>query len=276
MSEFLKHYEIGLERDRLFSGPGVLELARTQEILTRFLPRPPGVVLDIGGGPGVYAAWLAGRGYAVRLLDPVPLHVEQAREAFARLMTSGAASREAAPGAEVGDARRLPYPDGGADAALLLGPLYHLTERGERLLALKEAARALRPGGALFAAGISRFASTLDGLWRRLLDDPEFLTIVLGDLAEGQHRNPSNKPDYFTTAFFHKPEELATEVREAGFTEVRVIAVEGPGWLLPRFAEDWAEAGRRGRLLDALRRIEEEPSMLGASAHLLAVGKKPG
>ena len=79
--------------------------------------------------------------------------------------------------ATLGDARKLAFPDRSADAVLLLGPLYHLTERADRLAALREARRVLRPGGVVFAAAISRFASLLDGLARDLLDDPDFRPI---------------------------------------------------------------------------------------------------
>ena len=54
------------------------------ELLDRLLPAPPAHVLDVGGGPGTYAAPLARRGYQVHLVDPVPLHVDQAREAAGR------------------------------------------------------------------------------------------------------------------------------------------------------------------------------------------------
>src|SRR5688500_14621936 len=77
--EALSYYETGIETRRLQSGPGPLELARTREILERYLPPAPAVVLDVGGGPGIYAYWLARRGYEVHLVDAVPLHVEQAR-----------------------------------------------------------------------------------------------------------------------------------------------------------------------------------------------------
>jgi hypothetical protein len=68
----------GLERDRLAGGSGALELARTQALLERYLPPSPAVIADVVGGPGRYAIWLAERGYRVHLVDPVPLHVEQA------------------------------------------------------------------------------------------------------------------------------------------------------------------------------------------------------
>src|SRR5262249_59395784 len=72
-------YARGLERDRLISGQGALEFARTRTLLERYLPERPAVVADVGGGPGRYAVWLAERGYRVHLIHPVPLHVEQTR-----------------------------------------------------------------------------------------------------------------------------------------------------------------------------------------------------
>src|SRR5215510_9288668 len=155
--EVAAYYAQGLERERLDGSAGALELVRTQLLLERYLPAPPAVVADVGGGPGRYAVWLAERGYRVHLIDPVPLHVEQARAAAGR---PGAALA----GAEVGDARALRLPDASADAVLLLGPLYHLPERADRLRAPAEARRVCRQGGVVIAAAISRFASTLDGL----------------------------------------------------------------------------------------------------------------
>ena len=174
----------------------------------RYLPPPPAVVFDIGGGPGVYACWLARLGYAVHLIDPVPLHVEQARQASAQQPDTPIAR------CTVGDARRLDQADASVDVALLLGPLYHLTERDDRVAALREAARIVRPGGVVLAVGISRFVSTLDGMAHGYLADPAFAHIVRDDLATGQHRNPTNHPAYFTTAYFHHPAELKGEMED--------------------------------------------------------------
>jgi SAM-dependent methyltransferase len=79
--EILRYYAAGLEDERLTQGPFQLERVRTEELLKRHLPSPPAKVLDVGGGSGPYACRLAGQGYEVTLLDPVPLHVEQARRA---------------------------------------------------------------------------------------------------------------------------------------------------------------------------------------------------
>ena len=266
--EVAAHYAGGNEADRLFRGGGRLELARTQELLRRYLPPAPAIVLDVGGGSGVYACWLAARGYTVHLVDPVPLHVEQARRA------SGAQPAAPLASARLGDARRLEQAAGSVDAVLLLGPLYHLTERADRLRALGAARRVLRPGGLVFAVGISRYASLLDGLRRGFLDDPEFARIVERDLRNGQHRNPTNHPAYFTTAFFHHPDELRAEVQAANLVVEAVAAIEGPAGLVADLDGWWEDPARRERLLAAVRAVEHEPSLLGASDHILVVGRK--
>lgn len=266
--EVQAHYAEGIEADRLRSGSGRIEFARTQEIVSRYLPLPPAVVFDIGGGPGVYARWLARRGYEVHLIDPVPLHIEQARGASAQQPDAPIA------GCTVGDARHLDRADASVDAALLLGPLYHLTERDDRVTALREAARIVRPGGVVLAVGISRFVSTLDGMAHGYLADSAFSRIAWNDLATGQHRNPTNHPAYFTTAYFHRPTELRDEIEAAGLVHERTLGIEGPAWLADRVGEWWDDPDWRQQILDALCWIEEEPSLLGASQHLMAVARK--
>jgi ubiquinone/menaquinone biosynthesis C-methylase UbiE len=266
--EINAHYSAGGESERLSNAWGELERLRTQAILARHLPPPPAVVLDVGGAAGAYAFPLAEQGYEVHLIDPVELHVEQAR------------AREASASANLasislGDARGLSFADGSAGAVLLLGPLYHLVEKEDRLQALREARRVLRPGGVLFAAAISRFASLIDGLSRGFFADAEFRKIVEGDLARGVHQNPTNRFEYFTTAYFHRPEELAQEVRDAGFADVRTPAVEGPAWSAAGFRQAWNDPPQRQKLLEFLSQVESEPSLIGASAHLLAVAVRP-
>lgn len=268
--EIADYYGRRGERDRLLYGRGELERIRTQELLIRHLPAPRAVVLDVGGGAGVHAFWLSGQGYEVHLLDPMPEHIEQAHE-------HGAQSGVPTPASiRLGDARRLDQAAESADVVLLLGPLYHLTERADRLLALREARRVLRPGGLLCAVGISRFASLFDSLTSRLYDDPEFMSVVAQDLRDGQHRNPSGRLRFFTTAYFHHPDELAAEVVEAGLALVELAGIEGPGhWMMEDFDAVWADPAGRAHILAAARAVEHEPSLIGLGPHIMAVARKP-
>ena len=267
-AEIAGYYTRGLERDRLATGAGALEFARTLVLLERYLPAPPAAVADVGGGPGRYAVWMAKHGYRVQLIDPVPLHIEQARMAVrdepeaARLDT------------ELGDARALPLPGESVDAVLLLGPMYHLPNRSERLKALAESRRVCRRGGVIIFAAISRFASTLDGLRGGYLENTIFAAIADADRRDGQHRNPTGNPEYFTTAYFHRPEDLAVECADAGLTHEATLAVEGPGWLLADLDARLTDTQRRTALLEGIASIETESTLLGVSAHLLAVARR--
>jgi ubiquinone/menaquinone biosynthesis C-methylase UbiE len=262
------YYEMFDEKNRLFIGSGPLELARTQEILERHLPQPPAVIVDVGGGSGVYSCWLSKKGYQVHFLDPVKRHVLQAKKA------SRAQPDHPLASIAVGDACKIDHPAASVDAVLLLGPLYHLTERQDRIAALKEASRVSRNGGVIVAAFISRFASLIDGLFQGFLDDPVFESIVERDLRDGQHRNPTKNPNYFTCAFFHHPRDITAEITESGLILEKLLPVESLGALLPRFEADWQDTRRRDRLLRFLRQIEDEPSLLGISAHLLVIARK--
>ena len=267
--EILEFYEQSYEeKKRLMTGASRLEFLRTKEILERHLPAPPAIIYDIGGGPGVYACWLAKKGYQVHLIDPVSLHVEQAKEASASQPQFPITS------IRIGDARNLDIADQSADAVLMLGPLYHLTEKFERIAALRESLRILKLGGKLFAAVISRFASALDGMISNVLGDSGFFQIVKDDLLDGKHHNSEKNPAYFTTAFFHRPDQIKTEIEEAGLNHEKTLAIEGPVWLLQNFEEQWSDQCKQERLLDIIRKMEEESSLLGASAHIMAIAHK--
>lgn len=263
--DVIRHYETIREENRISSGLGQLELVRTQEVLRRHLPRPPARVLDVGGGTGVHASWLAEDDYDVHVIDLTPRHVERIRN---DLGSAGVT-------AEIGDARRLAVADHSVDVALMFGPMYHLTDDDDRRQALREAVRVTVPGGLVAVAAISRFASLFDGLARGFLFDADFRKIVDRDLAEGQHRNPNDRPHWFTTAFFHDPEQLRGEFEEAGLDVIELVGVEGLAGWLGHLGEKWDSEDGREVILYAARAVESEPSVLGLSGHLLAIGRAP-
>ncbi len=250
---YTRHY---VEDDRLRMSPhGRLEFVRTRELLGRVLPSPPACVLDVGGGTGVHARWLAADGYEVHLVDVVPEHVDQAAQ------LSGVK-------ASVGDARSLAQPSGFADAVLLLGPLYHLTRAADRALALAEARRVARPGAPVAVAAISRHAGLLDLAALGLLDD-QTLPLVRRAIETGLHDPRLG----FTTSYFHTPAELAGELAAAGLTSVEVLGVEGPtGPALDTHGLERLDEFLPSAVACA-RVAERDPALIAASAHLLAFGR---
>ena len=245
---------------------GQLELFRTRELIRRFLPSGTLDIADVGGGPGVHAEWLAADGHRVHLVDPAPGHIETVRS-----LTPPIGSIEAC----LGDASSLPFADASMDAVLLLGPTYHLTQERDRIAAVREALRVARPGARVFAAAISRFASLFDGMRSKAVFDPGFRAIVEQDLADGQHRNPTVNPQWFTTAYFHHPDQLRKETTAAGLDVTHVLGIEGiAGWLRDLTA-DWDIPERRETILWAARETESEPTLSGMSSHLLLIGHRP-
>jgi SAM-dependent methyltransferase len=256
------YYERGMERERLSDGRGDLEFTRTTEIVLRRLPAAPAVVADIGGGPGRYALWLASLGYQVEHRDLMPLHVEQLAAEVA-----GVAGIHTA----VGDVRNLDLPDASVDAVLLLGPLYHLTDRAERVRALRECARIVRPGGAVFAAAISRWAARIDGMLREriYLTYPAMLDVL--DEIDRTGMLPPLGHGAFT-GFFHRPGELRDEVAEAGLEVADLVSVEGPAFILGDLDARMADPVDRSVALAVARAIERVPELTGFGPHLIATG----
>ena len=259
------YYARGEERERLAQSRGVVEFERTKELVLRRLPGPPSVVADIGGGPGRYSLWLAGRGHRVEHRDLVPLHVEQLRA-------------EAGPGpgirTAVGDARDLDLGDAAVDAVLLLGPLYHLRWRADRVRALREARRVVRPGGPVFVAAISRWAPRLDGvLTLRLYESrPQLRELI--DEVERTGWAPPLVPDSFS-AYCHRPGQLRAELRAAGLEVVDLVSVEGLAFTLDDLDQRMLDPLAREVVLETARVLERVPELLGIGPHLLATAIRP-
>lgn len=264
----MEYYQHGLERDRLASGRRRIEFLRMWDLMQRHLPPPPAQVLDVGGGAGVYAIPLAAAGYTVHLVDPVTLHVEQAAQA---------SQDAAAPLASitVGDARELHAADDSCDAVLLLGPLYHLTSKDDRLTALREARRVVRQGGIVVAKALSRFYPLFEDLAAGQRPGPSWMEDAVRLLSDGQYRNPTSNPDYFTTSYFHRPEELLSEISEAGLVSRELVAISGSVKLLPDLSQWLDTADSRNGMLSLLRLLEAEPSLIGMSQNFVSIAQAP-
>lgn len=172
------------------------------------------------------------------------------------------------------DARHLDLAAASVDAALLLGPLYHLYALEDRIASLTELHRVLRPGGVAFAAAISRWSARLYGV---LLDRvykrfPHALDAVTD--VERTGVMPPLSPGEFS-AYLHRPEDLRHELEVAGFEVLSVVAIEGPAAFLGDVDERLGDQHQRDVLFSTIRAIEAVPELMGDSPHLLAVGRRP-
>jgi ubiquinone/menaquinone biosynthesis C-methylase UbiE len=257
-----RHYENRDEDARLWeSAKGALTRLRTWDIFGRFLPAS-GRIVDIGGGPGTHAAHLAEAGYEVVLVDPMERHLEAARQ---RAQTG--------PAFEVlaGDARELPLPDASCEAALVMGPLYHLVQAEERRRALAEAHRVLRPGGVLLAEIICRHAWVLDATAKDLLGEPGIFETFAHNIETGLSQLDERVREGVFWGYFHRLDELRAELEDTGFTISTLVAVEGFALVLGDLDRHLENPEP---LLRVLELCESEPSMLGCSSHVMAVATR--
>ena len=257
-----------METDRLGQHVFQLEKVRTQEIIQRYL-RTRMNVADIGGATGAYSFWLHDMGHKVHLLDPAEFHVEAATRI-------SIVENKPLASISLGDARDLPFDDEQFDLVLLFGPLYHLQENKDRIKSITEAKRVLKKDGVLLAATISRYASLFDGFWQGFIDDPAFEDILKQDIIDGNHSNPINHPMYFTDAHFHTQKEIEEEFHAAGFSNPHTIAIEWFGWLTPDFMNRWNDEDSRKKMLDYITKTENDPVMIGISAHVMTIAVKSG
>ena len=273
-NEIYDFYNNGAEIGRLERGLGVVEFHRTKEILSRYIDGGK-VIYDIGGGIGMYAAWLAKKGNEVHLIELAESAVEYAK---ANMM------QDCHFVAETGNALQVNRPDESADVVLLMGPLYHLRDRGERLQSLRESFRVLKKGGLLVTTGISKFSSMTwalsmygekkNGNLVEFLDDPVFFNMIKGEITTGDHIRPKEYPKFIAESYFTTSEEMKTEISEVGFAVEKAIAVEGCVWFTPHLAEKWEDKASRERLLEIVRITESDPEMMGMSPHFLVLARK--
>lgn len=261
-------YSIQLGKAADIPGAGKkIEYLRTVSILQRFAPKPPAILYDIGGGSGTYAIPLAQQGYKVHLIDLTNAYLTKARQKMKRFHIMLEECSE-------GDAREIQAADEVADVVLLLGPLYHLQNKTDRAKALREAYRILRPGGIIFAAALSRLLLGFQLSNKHMLTEPKVAALVEDVISCGKNKNPLLGSTFFNTAYFHHPDEFEQELWDAKFKDVSLFSVEGASGLNSSLSAVVADKRALDHLLDYIRQTETDRTIIGISAHMLAVGHK--
>lgn len=271
-------HDAGIERERLRTGIGIIEFEGTKEILLEKLPKPPAVIYDIGGACGEYSWWLASMGCEVHLFDLSENNISTSAELAAEYPGVKLAS------AIVCDARSLPRPDKSADAILLMGPLYSITEYEERISAIEESRRLLKDDGILFSAALTPYSVLVPRLaWyriddsanRRELDNPAVLSIIERALEDGCYINPEKKiASGLGSTHLHTAKALRDELAMGGFNTASVHGVMGGAWLAPNLDELLVNEETKAVLMITVRMLDTHEEIIGLSGHLLAVSRK--
>ena len=242
-----------------------VEFAITCRCLARWIV-PGSLVAEVGVGGGEYTRFLAGRGCRIHAVDVAEPFLEALR---ARAATEGWAASLA--GTHHRSATFLDvFEDSMFDAVLLLGPIYHLLDTESRRAAVGEAARILRPGGILLAAGLNRLCYLREQfrhnpdlvLARRESHDRHVEDALLDPgMAPTVGFAHLTSRDEFRALFEDRFDELALLATES-FTGVWQAKLNQ---LPPEQAEAW---------LDLVERTASWPEAFGMADHYLFAGRK--
>lgn len=261
--EIIENYSSFDEDNRLKAPHGLLEEEHTRRLIAKHINAAPLEIYDIGGGTGHYTAWLAELGHHVHFSDIVPGHVEIFKNRFpasANILSIG-----------IEDARHLSYNDGVADLIILNGPLYHLTEKKDRIQVLNESKRILKQHGRLLGFAITRFAGLNYALSSGDVFNDAYFTMMKEEMVSGIRDNRALKNKTFNRAYFHLPEEIEAEFIESGFKVERSLGVVGPAWNTPHLEQAMADPGKKERLLQIAEMMEKYPAH---GTKILTVGVK--
>ena len=224
--EVLAFYALGLEAERLELDHNRLERARTQELILRELSPAPRVVLDVGGAAGAYASGSPSWDTSVHLLDPVPLHVEQARASERARLQDASGERS-----DRGRARAaLRRPERRRGACCSARSITSASPPSGRARSPKRCACCDRQACCSHRQSRASHRSWT-GCAGRSSTTTAFARIVEHDLATGEHRNDTSNPRYFTTAYFHHPAELGRRDRRGRLRAPGRARDRGPGRL---------------------------------------------
>ncbi len=241
-----------------------LEYDLTWRYLEHYLPAQ-GSILEVGAATGRYTLELAKRGYTITAVDLSAALLEACRK---RLADEGLARQVRIV---VADARDLgEVAEKKFDAVLLMGPLYHLIVEADRKVALQEAFDRLRAGGILFSSFLSRFGMMGD-LMKNKPSWIEDQTAVRSQVQKGRRPDAAARGGF--RGYAAQVAEIVPLHEAIGFETLMLAGVE------PAIAADDAsynklQSQQRQRWLDLLYEMSTESSIVGASRHLLYVGKK--
>ncbi|MGG5460083.1 class I SAM-dependent methyltransferase [Clostridium sp. B9] len=241
-----------------------LEFFSTMYMIKEYFPSE-GKILDIGSGPGRYSIELLKRGYNVTLMDLSDKSIDMAKKNIESLGLE-------ADNYICGDALYLDFlEDNSFDGILLMGPMYHIHSKEERLKVLNQCKRVLRPGGIILIT----YINSLGVLKVGLSDFPqEFKEIdKIYDLFD---EKSFSADESFTETYFTVPEKALEEVNESGFDVLSRAGAEsflsGQAFYMTKYYLEDKEI--YFNLLKVATEKCEDERFRDSTEHLLIVAKK--
>ncbi|MDR0269970.1 class I SAM-dependent methyltransferase [Paenibacillus sp.] len=269
MDKIISYYNNFDEWGRLEREP--IEFIINMHHIQSLLP-PEGHILDNGAGPGKYSIELAKRGYRVTLTDLTSRSVEIAENKAKEFQVE-----DRFDGFYSADARDLGlFSDNRFDAALMLGPLYHLQAEADRVQAVRELHRVTKPGGLVFAAFMTKTKFLTNSLMHPEHWKPNHTIEGIQQFLQTgtfDHEDEGR----FTGAYYFDIAEITSFMESQGFETVKLIGSSSiAGAMTPEQWEYWSRQGDETyrQIMDIIMKESENPYLLGSASHLLYIGRK--
>lgn len=250
-----RYYEKFNEEKRLGRRHGQVEFFVTMTYIRRYLSNLQNPkIADIGAGTGVYALPLSANGFDVTAVELVESNLKKLRAKQANIKTY------------LGDATKLSmFNDSVFDFVLLLGPMYHLQTKEQKVKALLEAKRISKNGAIIFVAYyMNDYAIIKHGF----TDGNIIQSVKEVRLDEKFHILPK-AGDIYT---FDRIEDINQYNAAAGLNREVIFAPDGASdymrGVLNQMDSDTFEFFKQYQLS-----VCERQDMLGASSHIVDVLK---
>ena len=256
LEDYYNHYD---EEGRLLSRHGQVEYLTTMKYIRECLSGTADpAILEIGAGTGRYSVTLAKQGHRVTAVELIPRNLEI-------LKSKLDGTERITP--ILGNALDLSVlPDASFSVTLVLGPMYHLYTREEKLQALSEAVRVTKPGGYLLVA--------------YCMNEPTIVSYVFGknklrEVTDRHMLTPdwhciSEPKDLFEMV---RTEEIAALDVEVPVKRIKLVATDGATNYM-RDTTDAMDDETFGKWMDYHFTICERQDLIGASHHTLDILQK--
>jgi S-adenosylmethionine-dependent methyltransferase len=263
VSDIQKYYDNCVEKENGRLERHQQERDVTGRYLDKYLPKR-GRILEMGAATGAYTIPLAKKGHIVTAVDLAPNNIKVLKKQVKKEGLADKVTCFVADGRELNGVPGKDY-----NAVLLMGPLYHLVLKEDRAKTLREAYKRLKRGGLIFSTFISRY-----GIWGTIMTRLPFLIDRQEDLdSVMKYGKDVLVPEGGFRGYFADPKEIKPLHKKAGFKILALAGVE-PANTVSDEGYCKLEGEQRKKWLDFLFRISTQPSIIGASDHLLYIGVK--
>ena len=257
---YLEDYYNGYDEEgRLLSRHGQVEYLTTMKyIRERLAETPDPKIIEVGAGTGRYSVTLAKEGVNVTAVELIQHNLE--------ILKSKLDGSEPITAIQGNALDLSAFPDSSFDITLLLGPMYHLYTREEKLQALSEAVRVTKPGGYILVA--------------YCMNEPTVVQFVFGQnhLREVTELNMLTKDwhcisepkDLFELV---RTEDIASLDAELPVERVKLVATDGATNYMRQYI-DSTDDETFEKWLDFHFTICERQDLIGASHHTLDILKR--